>query len=85
MIDLQTNTEMNLKNIGFTYPEDINTDSLDQLKYHGTKLTQIKEALLNQQNKLKITLQNLKKAKKSKYIIILLNFSCNSYNLLQFL
>lgn len=58
---------MNLKNIGFAYPEDISADSLEQLKYHDTKLTQIKEALLSQQNKLKLIVNNFKKTKKSMY------------------
>ncbi|OXU21495.1 hypothetical protein TSAR_002658 [Trichomalopsis sarcophagae] len=65
MTELQTNTEMNLKNIGFTYPEDISADSLEQLKYHDTKLAQIKKALLSQQIKLKLIVDNLKKTKKN--------------------
>ncbi|XP_008210214.1 protein spindle-F isoform X3 [Nasonia vitripennis] len=65
MTELQTNTEMNLKNIGFAYPEDISADSLEQLKYHDTKLAQIKKALLSQQIKLKLIVDNLKKTKKN--------------------
>ncbi|XP_011505545.1 PREDICTED: uncharacterized protein LOC105368263 [Ceratosolen solmsi marchali] len=65
IVELQSNTEMNFKNIGFTYPEDLHTDSLEHLKYHDTKLTELKEELMIQQNKLKNALQNLKKKKKN--------------------
>ncbi|XP_058798421.1 protein spindle-F [Phymastichus coffea] len=63
----QINSETNLKNFGFTYPEDLltNTDSLEQLKDHDMRLTQIKRALLLQQHNLRNTLNNLKKMKKN--------------------
>lgn len=43
----------------------MNTDSLEQLKDHDTRLTQVKRALLLQQHNLRNTLNNLKKMKKS--------------------
>lgn len=70
ILEFQPDAEYNFKNIGFTYPEDIDIDSLEQLKYHDMRLNQIKETLLTQQNKLQNVLQNFKKIKKSKYIIL---------------
>jgi hypothetical protein len=69
-VELSANTEINIKNIGFTYPEDIHFDSLEQLKYHDIKLIKLKEELLVQQNKLKDTLHNLKKKKKRMYRLL---------------
>lgn len=60
MIELQNSTELNLQNVGFTYPEDSDTDSMEQLKQHDIRLSQTKYALLAQQTRLKRTLQNLK-------------------------
>lgn len=65
-MELQPDVQYNLKKVGFAYPEDFDIDSLEQLKYHDLRLTQIKDALLLQQNKLKSALQNLKINKKSK-------------------
>ncbi|KAI4493833.1 hypothetical protein M0804_002009 [Polistes exclamans] len=64
MVELQNNPDLNLQNIGFTYPEDSDTDSLEQLKQHDVRLSQTKDALLAQQNRLKRTIQNLKKIKR---------------------
>lgn len=64
MAELHNNSELNLQNIGFTYPEDSDTDSLEQLKQHEIRLSQTKDALLGQQTRLKRALQNLKKIKK---------------------
>lgn len=61
------NSELNLQNVGFTYPEDSDTDSLEQLKQHEIRLSQTKDALLGQQTRLKRALQNLKKIKKGEY------------------
>lgn len=62
MVELQNGTELDLRNIGFTYPEDSDTD-LELLKQHDTKLSQMKNTLLVQQAKLKRALQNFKKKK----------------------
>ncbi|KYM97781.1 PREDICTED: protein spindle-F [Cyphomyrmex costatus] len=63
MMELNNSSELNLQNVGFTYPEDSDTDSLEQLKQHEIRLSQTKDALLGQQTRLKRTLQNLKKMK----------------------
>ncbi|XP_015439310.1 PREDICTED: uncharacterized protein LOC107194234 [Dufourea novaeangliae] len=62
MVELQNNTEVNLQNIGFTYPEDSDTD-LELLKQHDIRISQIKNTLLAQQTKLKRALQHFKKMK----------------------
>ncbi|KAG7190892.1 hypothetical protein KM043_006953 [Ampulex compressa] len=63
MVELQNNSELNFQNLGFTYPEDSDTDSLEQLKQHDIRLSQTKDALQAQQTRLKRTLQNLRKIK----------------------
>ncbi|XP_014467665.1 PREDICTED: uncharacterized protein LOC106740796 [Dinoponera quadriceps] len=63
MVELQNGSELNLQNIGFTYPEDSDMDSLEQLKQHEIRLSQTKDALLRQQTRLQRALQNLKKLK----------------------
>ncbi|EFN76573.1 hypothetical protein EAI_03047 [Harpegnathos saltator] len=63
MIELQNGSELNLQNVGFTYPEDSDMDSLEQLKQHEIRLAQTKDALLGQQTRLKRALQNFKKLK----------------------
>ncbi|XP_053977597.1 protein spindle-F isoform X1 [Hylaeus volcanicus] len=68
MVELQNNTEFNLQNIGFTYPEDSDTD-LELLKQHDVRLTQMRNTLLAQQTKLKRALQHFKKMKEGKYNI----------------
>ncbi|XP_020279662.1 protein spindle-F isoform X3 [Pseudomyrmex gracilis] len=60
MVELHKNSELNLQNIGFTYPEDHDTSSLEQLKEHENRLSQTKDALLGQQIRLKKILQNVK-------------------------
>ena len=62
MVELQNSTELNLQQIGFTYPEDSDTE-LELLKQHEMRLSQMKNTLLTQQTKLKRALQNLKKKK----------------------
>ncbi|KAF3428844.1 hypothetical protein E2986_04251 [Frieseomelitta varia] len=62
MVELQNSTEPDLRNIGFTYPEDSDTD-LELLKQHDIRLSQMKSTLLVQQTKLKRALQNFKKKK----------------------
>lgn len=62
MVELQNGTELDLRNIGFTYPEDSDTD-LELLKLHDIRLSQMKNTLLAQQTKLKRALQNFKKNK----------------------
>ncbi|XP_060825663.1 protein spindle-F isoform X1 [Bombus pascuorum] len=62
MVELQNGTELDLRNIGFTYPEDSDTD-LELLKQHDIRLSQMKNTLLAQQTKLKRALQNFKKKK----------------------
>lgn len=64
MVELHNNSELNLQNVGFTYPEDCDTDSLEQLKQHEIRLSQTKDILLGQQTRLKRALQNLKKIRK---------------------
>ncbi|XP_078032889.1 C2H2-type zinc binding domain-containing protein spindle-F isoform X1 [Augochlora pura] len=59
---LQSSTEGNLQKIGFTYPENSDTD-LEILKQHDTKLIQIKNTLLTQQTKLKRALRYFQKMK----------------------
>lgn len=66
MAELHNGAELNLQTIGFTYPEDSDTDSLEQLKQHEIRLAQTKDALLGQQTRLKRALQNFKKMKKGK-------------------
>lgn len=77
MVELQKNTEANLRNVGFTYPEDVDSDSMEQLKRHDVRLTQTKEILLAQQTKLKKILQNLKRCKKGKTTFSLF-FACDN-------
>lgn len=72
MAELHNSSELNLQNIGFTYPEDSDTDSLEQLKQHEIRLSQTKDALLAQQTRLKRALQNLKKIKKGKSQVIII-------------
>lgn len=60
MVELQNSTELDLRNMGFTYPEDSDTD-LELLKQHDIRLSQMKNTLLAQKIKLKRTLQNFKK------------------------
>lgn len=60
MVELQKGTELDLQNIGFTYPEDTDTE-LELLKQHDIRLSQMHNTLLDQQTKLKRVLQNLKK------------------------
>lgn len=64
MVELHNTPELNLQNVGFTYPEDSDTDSLEQLKQHEIRLSQTKDALLGQQTRLKRALQNMKKMRK---------------------
>lgn len=63
MVEMQSGSDINLQNIGLTYPEDMETDSLEQLKQHDIRLSQTKDALLVQQEKLKTAIENLKKLK----------------------
>lgn len=63
MVELQNSTELDLRKIGFTYPEDSDTD-LELFKQHDMRLTQMKNTLLAQQTKLKRVLQNFKRKKK---------------------
>lgn len=83
MLELHDNSKLNLQNIDFTYPEDSDTHSLEQLKQYEGRLSQTKDILLEQQIKLKRVLQNVKKMKEGKsfnfylnYIIIFINFYC---------
>lgn len=69
MVEMQSGSDINLQNIGLTYPEDMETDSLEQLKQHDIRLSQTKDALLVQQEKLKTAIENLKKLKNGEYII----------------
>ncbi|XP_076241501.1 C2H2-type zinc binding domain-containing protein spindle-F [Calliopsis andreniformis] len=62
MVELQNSTELNLQNVGFTYPEDSDTD-LELLKQHDIRLSQMKNSLLVQHTKLKRALQNFTKLK----------------------
>ncbi|KAH0952496.1 hypothetical protein HN011_001015 [Eciton burchellii] len=64
MVELRNSSISDLQNIGFTYPEDSDTDSLELMKQHEIRLSQTKDALLGQQTRLKRALQNLKKMKK---------------------
>lgn len=65
MVELQNNTELNLQNVGFTYPEDSDIE-LELLKQHDTRLTQMRNTLLAQQTKLKRAVQHFKKMKEGK-------------------
>ena len=62
MVELQNGTKQNLQTIGFTYPEDSDTD-LELLKQHDIRLLQMRSTLIMQQTKLKRALQNFKKMK----------------------
>lgn len=68
-------SEINLENVGFTYPEDSDMDSLEQLKQHEIRLSQTKDALLGQQTRLKRILQNLKKLKQGKFRKLLCHYN----------
>jgi hypothetical protein len=72
MVELRNSSMSDLQNIGFTYPEDSDTDSLELMKQHEIRLSQTKDALLGQQTRLKRALQNLKKMKKGKDLQVLL-------------
>lgn len=63
MVELQKNTEFDLQNRGFAYREDFDTDSLEQLKQHDSRLSQTRDALRVQQARLKKVLRNVKKMK----------------------
>lgn len=81
MVELQNGSELNLQNIGFTYPEDSDMDSLEQLKQHEIRLSQTKDALLGQQTRLKRALQNFKKLKQGKFrdCFILLQYKSTTH------
>ena len=64
MLEMQNGADINLENVGFTYPEVHNTDSLQQLKQHDVRLSQTKDILVNQQVRLKRAIRSLKKLKK---------------------
>ncbi|XP_034942699.1 uncharacterized protein spn-F [Chelonus insularis] len=66
MVELENGGDINLRNVGFTYPDDCNSDSLQQLKNHEDRLSQTKDTLAAQQEQLKKILHNLKKNKKGK-------------------
>ena len=68
MMELQNSSDLNLQNIGFTYPEDADTDSLELLKNHDIRLSQTKDALLSQQSKLKRIIEKIKAFKKGEYL-----------------
>ncbi|XP_015124808.1 protein spindle-F [Diachasma alloeum] len=65
MVALQNGADINIRNVGFAYPDEGNNDSLQQLKQHESKLLETKDALLSQQIKLKKVLQNLKRIRKA--------------------
>uniref|UniRef100_A0A0C9RXC0 Ccdc92 protein n=2 Tax=Fopius arisanus TaxID=64838 RepID=A0A0C9RXC0_9HYME len=65
MVALQNGADINIRNVGFAYPDEGNNDSLQQLKQHESKLLEAKDALLSQQIKLKKVLQNLEKIRKA--------------------
>ncbi|OAD53904.1 hypothetical protein WN48_08579 [Eufriesea mexicana] len=62
MVELHNSTELDLQNMGFTYPEDSDTD-LELLKQHDIELSQMENTLLVQKIKLESTLKNFKKKK----------------------
>ncbi|KAJ8683237.1 hypothetical protein QAD02_019029 [Eretmocerus hayati] len=57
--------DTSVKDIGFTYPEDISADPTDNTKYINIKMIQMREALLLQQTKLAKTLQNFRNREKN--------------------
>ncbi|XP_063979666.1 protein spindle-F [Diachasmimorpha longicaudata] len=65
MVALQNGADMNIRKVGFAYPDEGNNDSLQQLKQHESKLLDIKDALLSQQTKLKKVFQNLKRIRRA--------------------
>lgn len=70
MVELQSDSQVNLQKVGFTYPEDVDTDSLEQLKTHDSRLSQTKEILLSQQARLKRILAKFKALKNGLYSIL---------------
>ncbi|XP_033211880.1 protein spindle-F isoform X2 [Belonocnema kinseyi] len=66
MVELQSSSDLNLQNVGFTYPEDADTDSLEQLKHHEIRLSHTKDTLLSQQTRLKRIIEKIKTLKKGK-------------------
>ncbi|KAK0093188.1 hypothetical protein PV326_014123 [Microctonus aethiopoides] len=65
MVKLQSGTDVDLKTIGFAYPDDNSIDTLQQLKQHEARLCQTKNSMLSQQEKLQKVLKSLKKIKNS--------------------
>lgn len=64
MVEMQNGADINLEKVGFTYPEDTNTDSLQQLKQHDLRLSQTKDTLVSQQIRLKRVIRNFRKMKR---------------------
>ncbi|XP_043286531.1 protein spindle-F [Venturia canescens] len=65
MVEMQNGADINLQNVGFTYPEDSSMDSLQQLKQHDLRLSQTKDTLASQQIRLKRVIRNLRKMRRS--------------------
>lgn len=61
MVELQN--PLNLQGIGFTYPEDNESNSPDHLKHYESRIAQSKDALFVQNEKLKKIIKHLEKYK----------------------
>lgn len=64
MVEMQNTSDINIQNIGYTYPEYMDSDSMEQLKQHDTRLSHTRDVLLSQQAKLKMVIKNLQIIKK---------------------
>ncbi|XP_046493236.1 protein spindle-F isoform X1 [Neodiprion pinetum] len=64
MVEMQNTSEINLQNMDYFYPESMNSDCMEQLKQHDTRLSHTKHILLSQQTKLKTIMGKLKTIKK---------------------
>lgn len=64
MVEMQNTSDINFQNIGYSFPEYMDSDSVEQLKQHDTRLSHTKDILLSQQAKLKTIIANLQVIKK---------------------
>ncbi|XP_046736242.1 protein spindle-F isoform X2 [Diprion similis] len=64
MVEMQNTSEINLQNMGYSYPECMDSDCVEQLKQHDTRLSHTKDILLSQQTKLKTIIGKLRIIKK---------------------
>ncbi|XP_012260597.1 protein spindle-F [Athalia rosae] len=64
MVEMQNTPDIHLQSITYSYPEYMDSDSMEQLKQHDARLSHTKNILLSQQAKLKTVIENLQIIKK---------------------